>query len=104
MCISGFLIHGILPDSIISVKAGRITSRDNYIPIAFASVLSKVLEKILLGRLEMYILTKDNQFGFKAKHGTYMYIFALKEIIASYRSRNSSLFLCFLMLPKLFIG
>ena len=59
MCISGFLIHGILPDCMIPVvlvpviknKAGRITSKDNYRPIALASVLSKVLEKILLGRL-----------------------------------------------------
>ena len=110
MCISGFLIHGILPDSMISVvlvpviknKAGRIASKDNYRPIALASVLSKVLEKILLSRLEMYILTKDNQFGFKAKHGTDMCIFALKEIIARYHSRHSSMFLCFLDASKAF--
>ena len=45
MCISGFLIHGILPDSMIAVvmvpviknKAGRITSKDNYRPIALAT-------------------------------------------------------------------
>ena len=110
MCISGFLIHGILPDSMIAVvsvpviknKASRITSKDNYRPIALASVLSKVLEKILLSRLEKFIFTKDNQFGFKAKHGTDMCIFALKEMIASYRNRDSSMFLSFLDASKAF--
>ncbi len=31
-----------------------------YTPIALASVLSKVLETILLNRLEKYLLTNDN--------------------------------------------
>ena len=88
MCITGFLIHGFIPDSMIAVllvpvikdKTGKITSKDNNRPIALASVMYKVLEMILLARLEVFLLTKDNQFGFKKKHGTDMCIFALKEI------------------------
>ena len=90
LCLTGFLNHGVLPDSMLSVllvpvikdKAGKINGIDNYRPIALASILSKVLEKILLDRLERYITTADNQFGFKRKHGTDMCIFALKDIIA----------------------
>ena len=110
MCISGFLIHGILPDSMITVllvpvikdKSGKINSKDNYRPIALASILSKVLEIILLARLEIYLLTSDNQFGFKKEHGTDMCIFALKEIIANYHSRNSTMFMSFLDASKAF--
>ncbi len=54
---------------------------DNYRPIALASILSKVLEKILLDRLNVFINSTYNQFGFKAKHGTDLCIYALKEIV-----------------------
>ena len=55
-CITSLFTHGILPESMISVilvpiikdKAGKITSKDNYRPIALASVVSKVIEMILL--------------------------------------------------------
>ncbi len=50
MCYTGFLIHGFLQENMISViltaviknKTGKITSKDNYRPIALASVISKV--------------------------------------------------------------
>ena len=97
MCFTGFLVHGVLPDSILSVllvpvlkeKAGKINSMDNYRPIAIASVLSKVLERIILNRMEMYELTTDNQFGFKRKYSTDLCIYALKESVAKYQSQNS---------------
>lgn len=46
-------------------KSGRLNSMGDYQPIALASVLSKVLERIKLTKLEMHVLTSDNQFGFK---------------------------------------
>jgi len=72
-CFNGFMTHGMLPDSMLAVilvpvikdKAGKVGSMENYRPIALASVLSKVLERILLDRLSEYIDTTDNQFGFK---------------------------------------
>ena len=62
MCITGFMIHGFLPESIMSVvlipiillikdKKAKISSIDNYRPVAIASVVSKVVERILLDRL-----------------------------------------------------
>ncbi len=64
---------------VIKDKTGKINCNDNYRPIALASVLSKVLETILLSRIEKYLLINDNQYGFKEKHGTNMAIYALKE-------------------------
>jgi len=46
---------------IIKDKVGKINSIDNYRPRALASVLSKVLERIILNRLEHFVLISDNQ-------------------------------------------
>ena len=110
ICFNGCLVHGVLPNAIMSVvlvpvlkdKAGELNRIDNNRPIALASILSKVLERILLTKLEMYVLTNDNQFGFKRKHGTDLCIYALKEIVFRYTSLNSSVFLCFIDASKAF--
>lgn len=64
----------------IKDKAGQAGSLDNYKPIALASIRSKVLEIILLDRWNELINFTDNQFGFKAKHGTDLCTYALKVV------------------------
>ena len=110
MCFTSFMSHGFLPDSMLSVmlvpvikdKAGKISSKDNYRPIALASVISKLVEVIMLDRIEMYMITNPNQFGFKRKHGTDQCIYVLKEIIDLYRKLNGTVFVCFLDASKAF--
>ena len=110
MCFTGLLVHAVLPATLLSVvlvpvikdKVGKLNSSDNYRPIALASVMSKVLETVLLSRLERYIMSTDNQFGFKRKHGTDMCIYALKEILDKYNRQNSTMFLCFIDASKAF--
>ena len=70
--------------------------------IALASVISKLVEVIILDRIEMYMITNPNQFGFKRKHGTDQCIYVLKEIIDLYRKLNGSGFVCFLDASKAF--
>ena len=84
---------------VIKNKAGKITSKDNYRPIALASLVSKVVEIIILHR---YLLTNPNQFGFKKKLGTDQCIYVLKEIIDMYRVLNGSVFISFLDASKAF--
>ena len=57
MCITGFMVHSVfLPESIMSVvlipiikdKKPKISSIDAYRPVAIASVVSKVVERISL--------------------------------------------------------
>ena len=69
MCFTSFISHGFLPESMLSVmlvpvikeKAGKISSKDNYRPIALASVINKLVEVIMLDRIEMYMITNPNQ-------------------------------------------
>ena len=51
-------------------QAGKISGKDNYHPIALGSVFSKIIEVIILGRIEIYLDTNPNQFGSKKKYGT----------------------------------
>ena len=110
LCLSGLFVHVFLPDAMMSVvlipiikdKSGRINNKDNYRPIALASIMSKVVEIILLDRLSSALLTNCNQFGFKPKLGTDVCIYVLKEIIDSYRQLNGCVFMCFSNASKAF--
>ena len=108
--LSACLIRGELPQNLMHVviipllkcKSKDPSAVDNYRPIAIATALSKVLEQILLRRLEGYLGTADSQFGFKSSHGTEMAIFSLKQTVAYYRERDSPVYLCFLDARKAF--
>ena len=103
-------VHGHLPkelmDSIIMpiVKdnKGDLTDKDNYRPLAITSVSSKIIELVYIDRYGDLLLSKDNQFGFKRKHGTDQCVFVLKEIIEYYVSFNSPVYVCYLDASKAF--
>jgi len=48
----------------------------------------------------VFINSKDNQFGFKAKYGTDLCIYAL--IVNKYKDKNSTVFMCFIDASKAF--
>ena len=110
MCFNTMLLHGYIPSKlmqtiivpIIKDKKGLITSKDNYRPVAITSVASKIVELILLTRLEDVLKTSCNQFGFKNKLGTDFCIFTLKQIIEYYKYKNSPVYVCFLDASKAF--
>ena len=77
-------------------------SKDNYRPIALASVVSKVDESIVCNRISCYLDTCRNQFGFKRNHGHRSMHIIMKEIIDAYRVMNGSDLLVFLDARKAF--
>ena len=89
---------------IIKDKTGRIDRMDNYRPIALASVMSKVVEIIILNRISKLLSPCSNQFGFQQKLGTDTRIYILKEIVEKYRSLTDVYVCVSLMLPKRFTG
>ena len=110
ICITSMFIHGYLPETLMSVvlvpiikdKTGKISSKDNYRPIALASIMSKLVERIILERIETCLQTSSNQFGFKRNHGTDQCIFVLKDIIDIYTKFSSRVSVCFLDASKAF--
>ena len=62
---------------IVKNKSGNLSDSNNYRPIAIATITSKLLESVLLLKCSDYLTTCDNQFGFKASHGTDMCIYTL---------------------------
>ena len=110
LCFTLFLSHGHLPLKLIQTtivpiiknKCGNISSSNNYRPIALATIISKLLESILLMKCEEYLCTSANQFGFKKAHGTELCIYTLREYIELYRKRSTTVFVTFLDASKAF--
>ena len=104
MCLS----HGYLPSTLIKTtivpivknKSGNLSDSNNYRPIAIATITSKLLESVLLLKCSDYLTTCDNQFGFKASHGTDMCIYTLKEFIDYYKCRGTRVYVTFLDASK----
>ena len=110
LCFSMMLRHNFLPPSlsrvilspIVKDKTGNISDKDNYRPIALATVSSKILERVILNRCRYNLVSSDHQFGFKEKHSTDMAVYVLKEVIDHYLRNRSPVFVCFLDARKAF--
>ena len=110
LCFNAMFLHGYIPADAtqtiicppIKDKNGDLSDISNYRPIALATVFSKILEHILLSRLQEHLKTADNQFGFKRGHSTLMPILILKELLKFYRDHGSTMFVCFLDASKAF--
>ena len=87
---------------LLKSKVKDPANSSNYRPIAIATVLSKVIEKVVLHRLEAYLHTLDCQFSYKKGLGTEMCVWTLRNAIQYYTSRGSPVYLCFLDASKAF--
>ena len=94
-----FLSSVIVP--IIKDRCGDITDMNNYRGIAISSVKSKVLDLVLLDRIEKLLITNEIQFGFKRKHSCADCSFLLKSAVDYYLNRGHDKgFVCALDLSK----
>ena len=107
---SAFITHGYLPDMfmktaivpIIKNKTGNTSDKNNYRPIALVTAASKIFELCLSVILEDYLITHDQQFGFKRKDSTDLCIFTVKSVTKYYTKENSPVYTCFLDASKAF--
>ena len=106
---SAFITHGYLPDMfmktaivpIIKNKTGDTSDKNNYRLIALVTAALKIFELCLSIILD-YLVTHDQQFGFKRKHLTDLCIFTVKSVTKYYTQENSPVFTCFLDASKAF--
>ena len=110
ICFTCMFKHSYLPVSmldsvvvpLVKNKNGDLSDKNNYRPIALSSTISKVFEDIILHRLEEYLWTTDNQFGFKSGHSTDLCVYALTEFIVYLKRRSTSVYVAFLDASKAF--
>jgi len=108
--LNGCVIHSYLPPGlmktvivpIVKDVKGDVSSKENYRPIAITSILSKIIEILIIERYDALLCTSDNQFGFKNNGSTDLCVFTLKQVIEYYRNNGSPVYLCFLDASKAF--
>jgi hypothetical protein len=103
---------GIVPDrmkiaKVVPIfKSGSHTDINNYRPISLLCSFSKILEKIVAGRLLSYLnsnnLISPNQFGFRAKHSTVHPMFKLLNSAANAINNKKFFLVIFCDLRKAF--
>jgi len=67
-----------------------MTDTSNYRHVAVTTVVSKLLEHFILSSIYSFLGTTDNQFGFKAGHGTDQCTFLLKQTASYFVTDGSS--------------
>ena len=72
---------------IIKSKTSNSRDKNNYRPIALVTASTNVFENCVLEILEMYLVTDDQQFGFRSKPATGMCIFAVKSMLSITRTK-----------------
>ena len=65
---------------IVKNANGNLQDSSNCRPIALTSAIPKLLEHFILSRIETFLHTTQNQFGFKAQHTTDMCFFFAKTM------------------------
>lgn len=101
----GYICDGLMDTILIPIikdKKGDLSSKNNYRPIAITSVISKILESVILNRYQDCLATEHNQFGFKDSHSTDLCIMSLKHVIDYYSHMSSPLYICYLDASKAF--
>jgi len=104
------MVRGFVPDSSLNTtivpiyknKNGNMTDASNYRPVAVATVVSKLLEHFILSSISTFLGNPDNQFGFKAGHGTDQCTFLLKQTASYFVARSSSVHAVVSDAPKAF--
>ena len=87
---------------LVKNKFEDLQSSVNYRPIINSSIMLKLLEYLLIEKLESYLCTSNNQHGFKKGFSTETAFFSLKETITDYNNKDTPVYIAFLNFSKAF--
>ena len=79
-----------------------LSNSDNYRAISINSLLCKLLEYVLIDKLESKLISNDFQFGFKSNSSTNFCTFAVEQAIQYYINNESLVYAVFLDASKAF--
>ena len=107
---NGLLQHSYVPQEflfgmvtpVIKDVTGDASDSSNYRPITLSNLLSQLLEKLILLKIDHLLTTDDLQFGFKRRHSTSHAVFVLRSCIDYYVKHGSSTIVTFLDCSKAF--
>lgn len=104
------LNHDYLPDSLLKTivvpivknKTGSAGDKSNYRPISLATIVAKVLDRLLDQELGTCVKLHDAQFGFRPGLSTEAAVLCLKQTVQYYTARDTPVYAVFLDLSKAF--
>ena len=108
LCIASAIFPSSLKVAVITpvFKGGSKTSFSSYRPISVLPTISKILEMIMYRQLLTFVnhhnILFDHQFGFRAKHSTYMPISILHDLITDSLTSNHKMAGIYLDLARAF--
>jgi len=88
---SGFKHSYIVPTPKIKDCRTKAMSCDDFRGIAISPILSKVFEHCLLTYLQSYVVSNDNQFGFRKGLGSSHAIYTVCNIVDQFTARGSTM-------------
>ena len=85
-------------------KSGNLEKVGNYRGISLSAVIAKIINKMLLNRIQPYIdpLLRPNQNGFKSGRSTMAHILALRRLIEGIKSYDLKSVIIFVDFKKAF--
>jgi hypothetical protein len=108
--IKGVIHHGVVLDNtleswvkpIVKDKKGSVEDSNHYSGILVISVWAKLIDSLILKKINDIYETSENQFGFKKRLSTKMAVQAMVEIGNIYCRKGGSLFCGFVDVSKAF--
>jgi len=99
--IADILFYWILKTVTVNVYSKSV-SVDDFRGISISSVISKVFEHCILDRYGGFLISSDNQFGFKKKSSCTHAIYTLRSVVDYYVNNGSTVNICALDISKAF--
>lgn len=104
------LSHNFLPENMTKTiitpipKSSQLdlTTSSNYRPISLSTIIARLLEKVILQKIQNNLITNDSQMGFKSELTTDYAIYTAKQTIQRYLRNKTTTYACFLDLSKAF--